>query len=130
MTASVVLVTPPDDIPYQDGFRILLVDLTPSQLKVVSDAFNFLETKETLITYIWISSQDINWLLDKKQKSQVIIFNADSSLELIVGYVSAQPNSYYFGILKTLEIVNKSSIYDKDQLIHILEKHISYYEKR
>jgi hypothetical protein len=65
--------------------------------------------------------------MDKVIKSDFILFNADSpnngATELIIGYIAAQPNSYYFGNLRDLNLVNKSVIYNSDQIINILENH-------
>lgn len=130
MTDRVIVVTPPDDLPLKDGIRILCVDLKSDQTQVVSDAFNLLEANETLITYIWKIGNPVEWLLDKKQKSQLILFNAESDYELIVGYMAAQANSYYFGTLKTLNKANDCAIYDTTQMLNILENIIKNYEKR
>ncbi len=130
MTDRVIVVTPPDDVPLKDGVRILCVDLTSSQTQIVSDAFNLLETNETMITYIWKSGNPVEWFLDKKQKSQLILFNAESEHDLIIGYTAAQANSYYFGTLRSLQDANDCAIYDKDQLFNTLEKIIKRYEKK
>jgi len=69
MTDKVILVTPPDDILI-DGIRILLVDLNSSQTQLISDALNRLTGDTTVISYMWNSKDNIDWLLDKKLKSQ------------------------------------------------------------
>ena len=66
---------------------------------------------------------------DKKHKSDIIIFNADSDNDIVVGYLAAQTNSYYFGNLKLLSTVNRSAIYNTDQLYDLLEKLIGHYVK-
>ena len=67
--------------------------------------------------------------MDKKHKSDVIIFNADSENDLIVGYMAAQKNSYYFGNLKILNVVNNSAIYNAEQLLELLEKKITNHDE-
>jgi hypothetical protein len=124
MTAKVILVTPPDDILI-DGIRILLVDLNSSQTQLISDALNRLTGDNTIISYMWNSKDDIDWLLDKKLKSQLIIFNADSVNEIIIGYMAAQKNSHYFGILRSLTAANNSAIYNTDQIHNLLENVIN-----
>jgi hypothetical protein len=109
MTDKVILVTPPDDILI-DGIRILLVDLNSEQTQLISDALNRLTGDTTIISYMWNSKDNIDWLLDKKLKSQLIIFNADSENEIIVGYMAAQKNSHYFGILRSLTAANNCAI--------------------
>lgn len=118
MTDKVILVTPPDDV-LLDGLRLLLIDLSPEQSSVVSTALTTIESF-TVIAYVWKSSNDIDWLFDKKHKANLIIFNADSQNETLVGYFAAQKNSYYFGNLKSLQSVNKSAIYSIDQCCDIL----------
>lgn len=118
MTDKVVIVTPPDDV-LLDGIRILLVDLQPEQSKIISDALTQINDA-TVIAYVWKIGEDLDWLLDKKHKSQLIFFNADSQNETLVGYLAAQRKSYYFGNLKSLQSVNNSAIYNTDQCCDIL----------
>jgi hypothetical protein len=129
MSNKVLLVTPPDDV-LLDGIRILLVDLVPEQQQIISDALTQLDSIPNVILYVWNSTNDINWLLDKKSKSDAIIFNADSENDVIIGYMAAQSNSHYFGTLKILSMVNKSTIYDTDQVLIILENKIKQYGLR
>lgn len=124
MTDKVIVVTPPDDILI-DGIRILLVDLDSSQTQCISDALNQLTDNSTIITYLWNSTNDVDWLLDKKQKSQLIIFNANSDNDIIIGYMAAQKNSHYFGILRSLTAVNNCVIYNTDEVHNLLEKVIN-----
>jgi hypothetical protein len=127
---KIVLVTPPDDI-LQDGIRLLLVDLNTEQTNILSEALKELAESTASIVYIWHSlTDDVEWLLDKKHKSDVIFFNAASDNDLIIGYLAAQPNSHYFETLKSLHIVNSSAIYNTDQIINILETIIKQNEKR
>lgn len=123
MTEKILVVTPPDDILY-DGLRILLVDLSIEQTQLVSDALTSLNNDGTIVVYIWKISDNIEWLFDRKLKANLIIFNANSTNDLLVGYFSAQQNSYYIGTLRVLSIVNNSVIYNADQLVGILESRI------
>ena len=124
MTDKVIIVTPPDDILI-DGVRVLLVDLNNSQTQLISDALNQLTEDVTIVTYLWNSTDSIDWLLDKKHKSQLIIFNADSDNDIIVGYMAAQKNSHYFGTLRSLTAANNCVIYNTDQIHNLLEKVIN-----
>lgn len=126
MSNQVIVVTSPDDVQ-NDGVRLLLVNLTPDQTQVISDSLTKLENIPTIVTYVWNSSDNKEWFFDKKHKSSIIIFNADSEDDLITGYLAAQSNSYYFGTLKILSAVNKSAIYTLDHTISILEDAIHTY---
>jgi hypothetical protein len=129
MTDKVLLVTAPDDV-LVDGIRILLVDIVPEQQQIISDALTQLDNSPDIVVYVWNSDNDTSWLLDKKLKSDAIIFNADSENDVIIGYMAAQSNSHYFGTLKILSMVNKSTIYDTDQVLIILENKIKQYGLR
>ena len=120
MNSSVILVTTPDDT-HLDGPRVLLVDLTPDQTKFISDALTELDYIGRIVLYVWNSGDSIEWLIDKKQKSDSIIFNASSENDLITGYLAAQCNSHYFGILKSIGLVNNSAIYSLEQCKLIFE---------
>lgn len=127
MTSSVVLVTPPDDTT-ADGFRLLLVDLDVVQTKIISDCLLQLNSRAMVITYLWDhNSHDVSWLLDKKLKSDLIIFNAASANQLIVGYMAAQRNSHYFGTLKTLATVNARTIYASEDCESLLKFNLDNY---
>jgi hypothetical protein len=129
MTDKVLLVTAPDDV-LVDGIRILLVDIVPEQQQIISDALTQLDISPDMIVYIWNSTNSIEWLLDKKLKSNTIIFNANSENDVIIGYMAAQSNSHYFGTLKILSTVNNSTIYNVDQVLIILENEIKQYGLR
>jgi hypothetical protein len=128
MSNKVTLVTAPDDI-ISDGLRILLVGLTSAQSAVISDALNDLNTIPNTVIYIWNQHEDLPWLFDKKQKSQLIIFNSEIDNKELVGYLSAQSKAHYFGVLRSLEIINSRAIYDLDQLLVILKEQIHLYEQ-
>lgn len=120
MTNKVIVVTSPDDV-LLDGFRILLVNLSPEQGKIVSDALLHLDTSNTVIMYMW-NNDAVNWLLDKKTKSDLIIFNADSDNDILVGYLAAHPTAHYFGILKDLHQINNRAIYNVENVLTLLEE--------
>lgn len=119
MTEKIILVTAPDDI-LLDGQRVITVNLNPEQQQLLSDALNQISDSKCIIVYIWNDQDDINWFFDKKSKADIIIFNADSTNDLITGYCAAQLNSYYFGSLKSLHLVNNSAIYSVDQCVDII----------
>lgn len=113
MTDQVLIVTDPDDIAL-DGCRILLVDLTVEQNQAVSSSLLNISLSGKVILYSWSSNDSIEWLLDKKSKCNILLFNADSRNELLVGYLAAHPNSYYFGQLRLLAGANNSRIYGQE----------------
>jgi len=119
MNNKLSLVTAPDDIS-DDGLRILLVDLRPEFSTMVSKALTVLDNIPNTILYVWEDGESTEWLLDKKLKSSLVLFDAESTNRDLVGYFSAQPNSYYFGILRTLEFINKNSIFDEAQCVKLL----------
>jgi hypothetical protein len=133
MSDKVIIVTPPDDILI-DGLRILLIDLTSEQSQIVSNGLLAVNSPYSIINYVWKMGDPVTWLLDKKSKSSVIIFNCDQpdngAVELIMGYIAAQPNSHYFGTLRDLHLVNNSAIYNTDQIITILENAIHNHAKQ
>jgi len=131
MSDRILVVTPPDDTLLQ-GIRVTHVDLTEDQSSIVSNALLQTTLSHTIINYVWKMGNPVEWLLDKVYKSDLIIFNADSdndiSMELITGWVAAQPQSHYFGNLKDLHLVNNRAIYNTDDISLLLEKIATYYE--
>jgi hypothetical protein len=125
MSDRILVVTEPDDTLLQ-GIRIAHVNLTEEQSAVVSSALLQLTLPHTIINYVWRMGEPIAWLLDKISKTDLIIFNADApnngAIELIIGWVSANPKSYYFGTLKDLHIVNDRAIYNVDDISNLFEK--------
>lgn len=119
MTDRITIVTTPDDILI-DGIRILLVDLTDDQSSCVSTALTQSNVMKDVIVYL-SNNIDWDWIIDKKQKSDLIIFNAESENCILVGYLSAQPNSHYFGTLKDLYRANNRAIYTTEDIIFLLE---------
>ena len=126
MNSKVILVTDPDDIAY-DGVRLLLVNLTADQTQLLSTALSKINNLPMIVLYIWNNTSS-DWLFDKKHKSHHIIFNAEHENQLMTGYMSAQRNSSYFGILKNLAKVNTKAIYSIDDCIKLLETVIGTYE--
>ena len=121
MSDKILVVTAPDDT-ILDGVRILHVNLSEEQRQIVSNAMLSSEVSYTIINYVWNSNDPVGWLLDKKSKCNFILFNADSALDLIVGYIAAHPQSYYFGTLRDLHLVNDRAIYNTDDVVSLLEK--------
>jgi hypothetical protein len=132
MTNQITLVSPPDDVLH-DAVRILLVELDQDQTQLISEAFLAFESVPPTVLYVWKMGNPIEWLLDKKTKTDIIIFNADVSpngaIEIIIGYMAAQLNSYYLGNLKDLSIANPKAIHDIDSLKDILTRQFKKYEK-
>jgi len=120
VSEKVIVVTAPDDF-LPDSYRFLAVDLNESQTQIVSSALLNLKIKGNLVVYLYRTGDSFEWFLDKKNKSDLIIFNADSSNELLTGYLAAQRNSHYFGILKTLDKANKSAIYSEEDVLSLLK---------
>lgn len=125
MTEKVLIVSTPDDVS-DDGFRILFVDLSNEQGSMISQALSSISINQTVIAYTWKFDDSADWLLDKKHKSDLIFFNAESQNDTITGYMAAQKNSYYFGTLRDLSGVNKSAVYDASQCKEILERQINH----
>ena len=116
---KVTVVTPPDDI-LQDGVRVLTYDLTPIQNDLVSQAIR--DIQNDIIVYIAKSQDDVKWTLDKKQKCSIIIINAESENQTMVGYLAAQPNSYYIGNLRSLKDVNIRELNSIESIKQIMEE--------
>ena len=119
MSNRLILITDPDD-SYQTGKRLLLVNLDQSQTQLVSDCLTEADIDSSLIVYIWQSSHNVDWMLDKLHKSSLVIFNADIADDMINGFLAAQTNSYYFGTLRALTSANPDSILSKEQLVNTL----------
>jgi|TARA_B110000503_G_scaffold70576_1_gene109737 hypothetical protein len=127
MTDNILVVTHPDDI-FVDGIRILHVGLDPEQQQLVSTALMSTDLDINIVNYVWKTDDPIDWLLDKKHKSNLILFNANGFNDTIIGYLAAHQNSYYFGTLKDLQLVNNRAIYSVDTIIDLL-KNLKKYVK-
>lgn len=122
MTDRILVVTSPDDT-LLDGIRITHLALTEEQSSIVSSALLNYDHPNALINYVWKIGDKVDWLIDKVAKSHLVVFNADSeSIELILGWISAQPQSYYFGTLRDLHLVNNRVIYTSNDILNLLEK--------
>lgn len=129
MSNKLSLVTAPDDIP-QDSLRVLLVSLTGDQTKIISDVLTEFDNIPNTVLYVWNVTDSTEWLFDKKNKSDIIIFNASQDNQELVGYLAAQPNSYYFGVLRTLGIINNNIIHDMNQCFELIKETITAYEQQ
>lgn len=133
MKNQITLVSPPDDVLH-DAVRIILVGLTQDQTQLISEALLTFDTVPPTVLYVWKQGDKIDWLLDKKPKSDLIIFNADTNpngmIEIVVGYLAAQSNSYYLGSLKDLDKANPRAIYTIDDLKEIFSIEFKKYEKQ
>ena len=131
MSDRILVVTPPDDTLLQ-GIRIVHVELTEEHSSIVSNALMQTTLPHTIINYVWKMGDPIAWLMDKIVKGDLIIFNAspenNGATELIIGWVAAQPRSYYFGNLKDLHMVNDRAIYSVEEILTLLEKVSNYHE--
>ena len=127
MENKIILVTPPDDITH-DGLRILAYDLYSEHSKIVSDCLSQLDNIPKIIVYVANGNDDPKWVIDKKQKCSIIVFNAESQDQTMIGYLAAHHNSHYFGNLKSIAGANPSVIQDLTQLKTIMEDQIIKYE--
>lgn len=123
MSDKIILVTNPDEV-FLDGLRILCIDLNSDQASILTSALKVLENQQDIIVYVWKLGDSIEWLIDKKHKSSLIFFNAESENQTIVGYMTAQNNSYYFGNLRDIKLVNNCVVFDVLDCKNILEKRI------
>ncbi len=128
MSNKVSLVTAPDDV-LEDSFRILLIGLTQEQSSVISDSLHKIDDLPNVVIYIW-NNESPEWLFDKKNKSHLIVFNAGMNNPELIGYFSAHTKAHYFGLLKTLGIINNRVIHDSDDFLITLQKYILTYEQQ
>ena len=129
MTTKILVITPPDDTVLQ-GLRLAHVNLTNDQTAVVSQAILKSKLPHNIINYVWHVGNPISWLLQMKSKSDLIIFNADSSpdSDIINGYLAADPRSYYFGALRDLHVANDRVILNCDEILNLLETISKYHD--
>jgi hypothetical protein len=125
---KIILVTSPDDVSV-DAVRILLVGLDKSQQDIVSTALQELEDIPNIVVYVW-KDNDLDWLFDKKPKSNLVIFNAELDKQELVGYFAAQSNAYYMGNLLSLDKINNRPIYDFEQCLNIIKEKVIAHEKK
>ncbi len=125
MTNKIVLVTAPDDV-IEMGRRISVVDLEGDQSNELSEALKILDLPDTVIIYKWNVGDSVDWLVDKIYKSDAVIFNADSLDQTLIGFLAGQKNSAYFNNLRSLNNVNRSILYDRDQCLTFLYQNLKY----
>ena len=124
MKNKITIITPPDDVT-EDGIRILVYGCKEEQTLLISSViYEIKECKPTII-YVCNGQDNSEWALDKKLKCSIIIFNADTEDQTMIGYLAAQPNSYYFGELRTINLVNSNRIHTKEQLQQLMEDNIT-----
>lgn len=129
MSDRIILVTDPDDVVLA-GFRILAVDLSPEQQSQLSTELKLLDTDTALIVYLWKSTDSVRWLLDKKTKSSLTVFDAEMQNQTIAGFLSAFPDSYYYGMLRDLDIYNVNNLMVADNFNKLLERRLEIYERK
>jgi hypothetical protein len=131
MSDRILIVTPPDDTLLQ-GIRIVHVELTEEHSAIVSNALMQTTLSHTIINYVWKMGDSVAWLIDKIVKGDLIIFNAspenNGAIELIIGWVASRPQSYYFGNLKDLHMVNDRAIYSVGEILTLLETVSNHHE--
>lgn len=127
MSDQVIVVTPPDDILIEAN-RILLFDPTVEQTQLISQSLASLEFDVTVIFYIWRSGDDLEWLLDKALKYDLLILNAETIEQTMLGYLFSKPNSYYIGNIRSLSSLKNNQINDQDHLNTILKERLTHCE--
>lgn len=131
MSDRILVVTQPDDTLLQ-GIRIVHVELSEEHSALVSNALMQTTLPHTIINYVWKMGDSVAWLIDKIVKGDLIIFNAspenNGAIELIIGWVASRPQSYYFGTLKDLHMVNDRAIYSVEEILTLLEKVSKHHE--
>jgi hypothetical protein len=128
MSEKIVLVSYPDDI-LLEGTRILLYDLEKQQTDIVSKALVSLDFDSNIIIYSISSYDDAYYLIDKYHKSDILIFNANSENQTVVGFLAGKFNSMYFGQLRSIGRINDSEIHDENVCKKQLERMIIKYGK-
>jgi hypothetical protein len=58
-----------------------------------------------------------------------VLFNAEIENQTLAGYLASKSNAYYFGTLRSLNVVNTSVIHDLNQCKNILERTFKKYGK-
>ena len=123
MTDRILVVTAPDDI-LQSGIRIAHVNLSQPQSQTISQALMQSTLPHSVINYVWNRGDSKQWMFDKIAKTDLILFNADCDEEsaMLIGWLSADPRSYYFGNLRDLNMVNDRMIYNSADILKLMEK--------
>lgn len=129
MTSKIIMVTDPDD-SQASAMRITLVSLSIEQENLVSAVLQNSDLSCDIILYIWQYGNSVNWLLDKRNKSDLVIFNADMYNQTVCGFLSAFKNSYYFGTIKDIDIYNSNCLQSKEDIEKIFIKYEGIYETK
>lgn len=129
MSDQITLVTAPDDV-FHEAMRLLFVDLDEPQTEIISRTLTSFETIPSIVSYVWRTDDPIEWLLDKRLKSQAIFVNAESEHQDIVGHLIDKPNVYHFGALRNLHMLNNKTIYAMEDFKEIINQQIGKYEKQ
>jgi hypothetical protein len=116
---SLTVVTPPDDVLIPSK-RILLVNLTAEQTGIISNALLTSENQDPAVIYVWQSGQCSDWVLDKKIKSNLIVFDANAEDCLITGIMACDTKAHYFGTLFNYRSINTNAIVDIAKLKKLL----------
>lgn len=120
---KVFLVTAPDDVTY-DSKKIICVGLDENQREIVSQTLQRFESLPTTVLYVWNNHESQEWLLDKKQKCDLILFNANNEDKALVGYFAAHDKAYYMGELGILSTVTNRIIHDTDQCYDLIKEKV------
>jgi hypothetical protein len=120
---KVYLVTAPDDVTY-DSKKIICVGLDDTQREIVSQTLQRFKSMPTTVLYIWNNGESREWLLDKKQKCNIIIFNANNEDQSLVGYFAAHDNAFYMGEIGYLSRVNNKVVHDADELHKLIKEKV------
>lgn len=129
MPNKIIVATSPDDSGIS-GLRICAVDLNTAQENLLSLALQETSVKSDIVIYNWKQNDSVSWLLDKKVKSDLVIFNADMYNQIVCGFLAAFNNSYYFGILKDIDIYNSNCLISKEDLEKTFIKYEGIYERK
>lgn len=121
MNNKIVLVTSPDDLSTH-GVRLCLVNLNQEQLNLLTQVLTEIDVDQSVIAYIWNPKDPYEWFIDKKLKSDVILFNALAPSPVLNGYLVAHPNCYYFGTLREVTHLYNKEITSPIQLSSIISR--------
>ena len=118
---NILVVTSPDDY-FDTAIRILIVDCDEVQTKTLSDLFLSLNLSEDVVVYHWRWSDSEEWLIDKINKSDLIVYNAESDNQTIVGYLLGLKYAYSIGTRRSLQKINDRAVIDVNILKQLIEK--------
>lgn len=124
---KVFLVTAPDDVTY-DSVKIICVGLSDPQREIVSQTLQRFQTVPTTVVYVWNNGDSHTWLFDKKQKCDLILFNAENEDKALVGYFAAHNKAYYFGEIGVYSQITNRIIHDTDQCHELIKEIVKIHE--